>query len=239
MKEFRVPNQDLTYKRDDVFIRVGLWGMVATLAGIAVFSMHGTHAASPQMNITLASLAALIVVCIVIAAYSLAVRNGLNKAWQGALFILTDDSLVYERIGHPEVKIAFAAITSLYMHGKNLVVESSTPKRRVVIPGKVEGFDTLYGNLAKHKNITARSNSRSLSFAKPLIYGICCALVLWSSSFAVITISSVIGLGLIALDTLSLYTKIKRSSSPGYPIAALICFEWLGALLIAYFRFIR
>src|ERR1700761_9436666 len=105
MKEFRIPNQEVSYKRHDIFIRIGLWSMVAVLASIAVFSIHYKRTASAQLNIALAFLTALIVVGIVVAANMLAARNGINKAQRCMSFVLTDDSLVYKRIGHADIQI--------------------------------------------------------------------------------------------------------------------------------------
>src|ERR1700730_1256082 len=105
MSKFRFMSNESSSRQRD-YLRIGLWTMVAALLGITVFSIYGPHVA--QLNAILASLAALIVGTTIILAYTLAFRHALDKIRRESSFLLTHDSLIYKRRGHPDVQIGLS-----------------------------------------------------------------------------------------------------------------------------------
>jgi hypothetical protein len=213
--------------------------MVVVLGGVTLFSLYGSRVERARLSIPLTLLAALIVAGILAAAHMLAYRNAVNTVRRQTRFILTDTSLICKRDDRPDIQIPLSAISALYSQNKDLIVESKATKGRLVISGKLEGFNTLRNSLAKHHDIVTRPAVRFLGVPRLLIYGLCCAFVLWSQHPIIIVLASGVGVAVIGLESFYLYGRIKHNPKQRYKLIAFIAFEWLGAGLIAYFRLMR
>jgi hypothetical protein len=207
--------------------------------GITLFSLYASRVERARLGIPLAFVAGLIVAGVVAAAHMLAFRNAMNTVRRQTVFILTDDRLICKRNERPDIQIPLSAISALCSQGRNLIVESGATKSRVVISGELEGFDTLRNSLAKHHDIITRPAAPFLGVPRLLIYGLCCAFILWSHHPIIIVLASGVGVTVIGLESFYLYGRIKHNPKQQYPIIAFIAFEWLGAALIAYYRLIR
>jgi hypothetical protein len=239
MQEFRFQDNELSNGRRDFPVRIGLWGMIVVLTSIALFSIYGSRVEIARLSMPLTLLAALIVAGILAAAHMLAYRNAVNTVRRKTHFILTDASLICKRNERPDIQIPLSAISALYSQGEDLIVESKATKGRLVISGKLEGFNTLRNSLAKHHDIITRPAVRFLGVPILLIYGVCCAVVLWCHHPIIVVLASGVGVAVIGLESFYLYGRIKHNPRQRYKLIAFIAFEWLGAALIAYCRLIR
>ena len=106
--EFRVLPDDLAGRARDRKVRLLLWGAVAALSGTAVLGIVAVRSMSHEMESALVWTAAAITAGVVIGAYYLAYRHGLNKFRSSLVFLLTDTDLVRQRLGWPEVRLDYA-----------------------------------------------------------------------------------------------------------------------------------
>lgn len=148
--EFRVLPDDLAGRARDRKVRLLLWGAVAALTGTAVLGIVGVRSMSREMESVLVWTAGAITAGVVIGAYYLAYRNGLNKMRSSMVFLLTDEDLVRKKPGWPDIRIELCEVERLYEHRGWLVVESREPGRRIVIPDDVRGYAGLKRELAKY-----------------------------------------------------------------------------------------
>lgn len=238
MNEFKYTNDKLSDKRRDLHVRVALWSMVAAALGIGIFALYGKRVADSNMNVTLVVLVALIVAGIVALAFILAIHHAEEVARHESAVVLTDDNLIYKRNGRPDVQIGFSEISDLYTRGRQLIVEGAVPQKRIMIPQDIAEFQTVSERLAKHHSIVTQPTSAVPMLARPIIYALCCALVLWSRLNMVMLIAAAAGLLIVGLESFYLFATTRQNPKRRYSIAILIC-EWLGVVIIAYFRIIR
>ncbi len=148
--EFRVLPDDLAGRARDRKVRLLLWGAVAALSGTAVLGIVAVRSMSHEMESALVWTAAAITAGVVIGAYYLAYRHGLNKFRSSLVFLLTDTDLVRQRLGWPEVRIGLREVERLRERRGWLVVESRDAEKKIAIPNNVQGYAVLNRELAKH-----------------------------------------------------------------------------------------
>jgi hypothetical protein len=148
--EFRVLPDDLAGRARDRKVRLLLWGAVAALIGTAALGIVGVRSMSREMESVLVWTAGAITAGVVIGAYYLAYRHGLNKIRSSLVFLLTDEELLRRRPGWPDVRIELCEIGRLHEHRGWFVVESRVPGRRIVIPNDVQGYAGLKRELTKY-----------------------------------------------------------------------------------------
>jgi hypothetical protein len=238
MSEFKYANDGLLNKRRDFHLRVALWSMVAAALGVGMFALYGKRVADSNMNVTLTVLTVLILAVIIILAFILAFRHAEEVARHESTVVLTDDTLIYKRSGRPDVQIGFSEISDLYMRGSRLIVEVAVPPKRIMIPQDIPELRTVSESLAKHHSIVTQPTTGVPMLAKPIIYAVCCSLVLWTRLNMVMLIAAAVGLVIVGLESFYLFAKIKQNPRRRLSIAILIC-EWLGVVMIAYFRIVR
>lgn len=238
MNEFRFVGSKLSGRRNDLSARLELWGIVVGLLSIGLFASYGSRQTIQRFSIVLSVLAGFLVVSAIVLAFMVAFRHAREKAASEWSFILTDENLIKKRKGRPDIIVPLGDITELYFQNSYLVVKSSTLGLRIDIPKEIEGFDTLQKALGSCKTPSSRS-SGIFRLARTLLYAVCCAFVLWSRQLPIVLLASVIGFMLLGLQSLSFYNYIKHKPQTRYAGVAFICFEWMSAVLIAFFRLIH
>lgn len=107
MAEFRISSAVSKQSRDRV-IRPVVWGAVAILFGVMLFSMYGTESFSLGVNRALAWVAGLTVAATVVWAYAYSARMGLKNVRLNSVFVLTDRELVRHIADWPDVSIGLS-----------------------------------------------------------------------------------------------------------------------------------
>lgn len=239
MSEFRVVRSKSLVRHRDLVARLSLWGMVAGLLGIVFFASYGPLSTVQRLSGTLLVLFGLIAMGAIILVFVIVFRDAWAKGISGWSFILTDTNLIKKREGWPDISIPLTDITGLYVREKYLEVESSVLNRHIIIPKEIERFATLQKALSQYKEPVARPAGSMLPYASILVYGICCALVLWSQLLPIVLWAAAVGIASLGVQTYYFYRSIRRNPKTRSSALALISLAWLGAILIGFFRIIH
>src|SRR2546427_12465974 len=111
--EFKVSPDRASSQRHDLRIRLFLWGAVLLLVGITIIGIVGVRSIGQAAETALVVTAGAIVVCVVGAAYALGGQEGIERAKQNTVFLLTNDDLIRQRTGSPDVRIGLSEVKSL------------------------------------------------------------------------------------------------------------------------------
>jgi hypothetical protein len=236
--EFRVSVNDALSRRHDQRIRLSLWSAVLLLVGITIIWIVGVRSIGRATETALAAGAGTLVVGVVGAAYVLGVQKGIERAKRNIIISLTDDELIRQRTGWPDVRIALSEVKYLYERTKWLVVESADPRRRIAIPSDVERFDFLRSELMKH-GIIVTSPRRSPLLALPTVASVLCwVLVFWSKEPWVVKAAACLALSLLAWSTFSI-CRLSSRVPKRFLLWATLGINWVAALWIIYSRLVR
>ncbi len=135
-----------------------------------------------------------ILVGTVLGSYFLARGQALNYAARQMTFVLDDDTIARKRRGYPEIKIFFTEIACLKDKPNWLIVESTEPRKIIVVPKMVGNYDVIITELSKY---CAISYSQKQSFN--LILPLTMAAVSWTAVFWFHELQEVVPAGVIAL----------------------------------------
>ncbi len=238
MREFKVASHDASDRGRERNIRMITWGLVLVMSGITLFAVYDARSADPQLVRTLGWLAVVIVVAAIAGAHFLAAHLGLEKFERDLVFVLTDKDVVRRRQGWPDVQIGLAEIRALYQQPGRLVVESNEPRRTMAIPERVEGFESLCTELAKHSSITAAPQRSPLRLASLIGSLLCWGLVLWSRDTGVLMGAGAMALILLTWESFRLLRQLRHSPKR-VALSLLIGLGWVAAVLLIYLRVVR
>jgi hypothetical protein len=238
VNEFKFATPDASDRRRERNIRLITWGVVIFMSGITLFAVYDARSASPQVVRAIGRLAVAIVAAAIVCAYFLAARLGLEKFEHDLIIVLTDNDVVRKSRGWPDVQIGFSEIRALYLRSGWLVVESNEPRRTIAIPERVEGFNSLRAELAKHSPVVPqpkRSPSRLIALvASVFAWG----LVMLSKSGGVVMTAGAGALLLLGGECFRLFGRLRHSPKR-LALSILIGFNWIVAALLVYFRITR
>lgn len=237
MSQFRVVFNDASRKRD-LRIRLAAWGTVLALLVATFVGIYGALSSRPRVSTAFTWAAVLIVACAIVGAYLLALRLGVERVERGLAFLLTEEGLVRKRPGWPDVQIGFAEIKALYQRRGWLVVESGEPRRTVAIPERVEQFESLRTELAKHSPMVAAPRRSPVRLVPLVASFFCWALVLWSRDVGVVMAAGAVALILLGWEFSRLFRSLRRSPKT-VALYVLIGLSWAAAALLVYLRVIR
>jgi hypothetical protein len=238
MSEFKVAPNHVSDRGRERNIRLITWGMVLVMSGITFFAVYDARSAGPQLVRALGWLAVVIVVAAIVGAYFLAARLGLERFEHDLVFVLTDKELVRRGQQWPDLHIGLAEIKALYQRPGWLVVESNEPRRTMAIPERVEGFESLHTELAKHSPIMATPRRSPLRFIALVDTLLCWGFVLLSKDKGVVMGAGVAGLALLAWESFRLLGQLRHSPKR-LALFLLIGLSWVAAALLVYLRVIR
>jgi hypothetical protein len=238
MSEFKVASNYVSDRGRERNIRLIMWGVVLVMSAITLFAVYDARTANPQLVRTLGWLAVAIVVAAIVGAHFLAARLGLEKFEHDLVFVLTDKAVVRRRPGWPDVQIGLAEIKALYQRSGVLVVESNEPRKRVVIPERVEGFESLRSELTKHRPITAAPQRSPGGFIALVGSSLCWALVLLSKNNGVVMGAGALALLLLVWESFRLFGQLRHTPKR-LILSILIGLSWVAAALLVYLRIIR
>jgi hypothetical protein len=240
--EFRVSPDKASSQRHDKRIRLFLWSAVLLLVGITIFGIVGVRSIGQTAETTLVVAAGCIVICVVVAAYILGAQEGFEKAKQNTVFLLSDDDLVRQHTGWPDVRIGLSEVKSLCERPGWLVIESAEPRRRIAIPAGVERFEFLRSELIKHGLLIKpprRSPFLALLLGLPTVTSFFCwALIFWSKQPWLVKTAVCVALALLAWGSFSV-SRLRIGSPKRYLLWAMLGISWVAALWIIYFRLAR
>ena len=236
MSQFSVMLNDANRKRD-FRIRLVAWGTVLALLVATFVGIYGALSSHPRVSAAFTWFAVLIVACAIVGAYLFALRLGLERVERGLAFLLTEEGLVRKRPGWPDLQIGFAEIKALYQRPGWLVVEGGEPRRTVAIPDRVEQFESLRKELAKHSPIVAAPRRSPVRFAPLVVSLFCWGLVLWSRDVGVVMIAGVAALILLGWEFFRLFGQLRRSPKR-VALYFLIGLSWAAAASLVYLRII-
>jgi hypothetical protein len=237
MSEFRVVFKEADRNRD-LRIRLAAWSTILLLLGATFFGIYGALSSRPRVSTAFTWLAVLIVAGAIVGAYFLALRLGLERVERGLVFVLTEEGLVRKRTGWPDTQIGFAEIKALYQRPGWLLVESSEPRRRIAIPERVEGFDSLRAELVKHSVIVAAPQHSPMRFIPVVTSLVCWGLVLWSRDAGVVMAAGAVALLVLGWEFFRLFGQLRHSPKR-LALSLLIGLSWVAAALLVYLRVIR
>jgi hypothetical protein len=238
MSEFKVASNQLSDRGRERNIRLVTWGVVLVMSGITLFAVYDARSADPQLVRALGWLAVVIVVAAIVGAHILAARLGLEKFEHDLVFVLTDKAVVRRRPGWPDVQIGLTEIKALYQRTGWLVVESNEPRRKMAIPERVEGFESLRTELTKHSPITAAPQRSPWGFVVLIGSLLCWALVLLSKDTGVVIGAGAFALLLLVWESFRLFGQLRHSPKR-VVLAVMIGLSWVAAALLLYLRVIR
>jgi hypothetical protein len=200
--EFKVSPDRASSQRHDLRIRLFLWGAVLLLVGITIIGIVGVRSIGQAAETALVVTAGAIVVCVVGAAYVLGGQEGIERAKQNTVFLLTNDDLIRQRTGSPDVRIGLSEVKSLSERPGWLLVESAEPRKRIAIPNNVERFQFLRSELIKHGPLVQsprRSPFLALLLGLPTVASLLSwALVFWSKEPRLVKTAACIALAMFA-----------------------------------------
>jgi len=239
MSEFRVQNVSADGRNRGT--RLILWGVILTLAAIAVFSIFG-HPGNAGLNAILTAVVIVIVVASALGANVLAVQSGLEKIERDSVFVLNDEGLIRQRKGWPDVRIGLSEIKALREMRDGLLIESVEPRRQIVVPKEVQGFALLRTELEKHSPVIESPRHlphKTLPRVMPMIASLLCwGLVLWSRDANVVKVMASTAVALMGFETFQI-NKQLRDSPKRFVVLSVIVLSWIAALLLIYLRIVR
>lgn len=237
MDEFRVNIDPAAKRNSDRKIRLAAWGIIPLFLGACAFAFYGTFSSKPQLGSAFTWVAISVVVGATVGAYLLAIRLGLGRLQGEMILLLTDHDLTRRRKGWPDVTVGLSEIKSLRENGNWLVVESVAPKRRIVIPAKIDRFRFLRTELAKHCPITTRPSTSILGFISMIASLLCWGMVLLSRDPSRTKVAAGAALVLLSWESVRLYRRLQESPSRSVVLACL-ALSWVVAILLVYFRIV-
>jgi len=240
--EFRVSPDKASSQKHDERIRLFLWSSVLLLVGITIIGIVGVRSIGQTAETALIVTAVAIVVGVVVAVYVLGAQEGIESAKQNTIFLLTNDDLVRQRMGWPDVRIRLSELKSLSERPGWLLVESAEPRRRIAIPNNVERFEFLRSELIEHGTIVQsprRPPFLALLFGLPTVVSLFCwALIFWSKEPWLVKTAACVALVLLAWGSLRI-GRLRIGSPQRYLLWAMLGTSWVAALCIIYSRLAR
>jgi len=230
MREFRV---DDAVVRRETRSSAFLWATVFLLmvAAVSLF-LFGGHESSG------ANLFALTVLGAVVGGGILACLEALHFALRQMVFVLESNAIVRKRKGYPEVKIAFSELESLREELGFLIVESNEPRKKIVIPYSVTGYEAIRTELSKFCQLSARVG---LSLRGTALLAV--TLSSWTAFLRSMDERVVIPAGAVALITLAFGSRrgwrLLRTTSQRSLFWIPFASAWLVAFLLIYLRVTR
>jgi hypothetical protein len=236
--EFKVSPDEASSQRHDNHIRLFLWSAVLLLVGITVIGIVGVRSIGQSAETALVVIAWAIVASVVGAVYVLGAQENIERVKRNTIFLLTDDDLVRQRAGWPDVRIGLSEVKTLFERPGWLVIESAEPRRRIAIPNNVERFAFLRSELIKHGPIV--ESPRQFPFlALPTITTLfCSALIFWSKELWLVKTAACVVLALLGWGSLRL-GRLRIPSPKRYLLWAVLGTTWVAALWIIYSRLER
>jgi hypothetical protein len=188
-------------------------------------------------------LAAFTIIGAVMAAYIVAFQQGMQRFKHQMVILLSDREIVRKRRGWPDVKIAFSEISNLHEEPSWLVVESVEPRRRIIVPKEVQGFESLRAELAKqHPLVVLAKRPVKGTAIKGIVFAaisvLCWAAVLWFRDMTLALIAGVVGLGFLVSESYRLWVLLRHGPKR---FLVLVCLglAWLAALILISIRVVR
>ncbi len=233
--EFRVPPDNASIRKHDQQIRLFFWGAVLLLVAITIIGIVGVRSIGRSAETALLVVAGAVVVSVVGGAYVLGAQENIERAKRSTVFLLTNDDLVRQRTGWPEVRIGLSEVKSLSERPGWLLVESAEPRRRIAVPTAVEKFDLLRSELIKRGPIVT-SPRRSPFVALPTVASVLCwALVFWSKDPWLVKMAACVVTALLAWGSFRI-GRLRIASPKRYFLWGILGFTWVAALWIIYSR---
>jgi hypothetical protein len=230
MQEFRIEGAAI---RREARSSALLWGTVLLLivAAVLLFVFGGYKRSD-------ANLFALTVLGAVASASILACREALHYAFRRMVFVLDGNEIARKRKGYLEVKIAFSQVESLREELGCLIIESNEPRKKIVIPYSVSGYEAIRTELSKHCQLSARVEL-SLRGATLL------AMILssWTAFLRSADSKVVISAGAVGLITLAIGSHrmwtLLRTNSWRSAFWIPFAYVWIVASQLIYLRVTR
>jgi hypothetical protein len=230
---------DATSERRESRIRLLSWGAVVFLVASTVL-LFFLHSLRLKADPTLRWLVAFTIFGAVIGAYIVAFRQGMQRFKREMVFLLSDKEIVRKRRGWPDVKIAFSEIADLREEPSWLIVESIEPRKRIIVPKEVKGFESLRAELAKQHPLFAQAKLPVKGTAlKGTVFATISVLswvaVLWLRDKRLVLIAGAVGLGFLVSESYRLWVLLRRGPRRLFLrlCLGLVC---LAALVLIYVR---
>jgi hypothetical protein len=241
VREFKIET-DATSERRESRIRLLSWGAVLFLVAstVLLFFLHSLRLKSDRI---VGWLAALTIIGAVIGAYIVAFRQGMQRFKRQMVILLSDREIVRKRRGWPDVKIAFSEIGDLREEPSWLVVDSLEPRRRIIVPKEVQGFESLRAELAKQHLLVVLAKRPMMGPAmKGTVFAaisvLCWAAVLWFRDMTLVLVAGAVGLGFLVSESYRLWVLLRRGPKR-FLLLVCLSLAWLAALVLICIRVVR
>jgi hypothetical protein len=233
--EFKISPDKASIRKHDQHIRLFLWSAVLLLLAITIIGIAGTGSIGRAGDTALVAAAAAIVIFVVGAAYVLAGQDGIEREKRNMTFLLSNEDLVRQRPGWPDVRIGLSEVRSLSERRGSLVVESVEPRRRIAIPNNVESFEFLRSELLKHGPMVSSPRQSPFIAVPTVVSLVCWALVFWSKDPRVVKTAACVAVVLFAWGSFHI-GRLRIPTPKRYLTWAMLAATWVVALWIIYSR---
>lgn len=176
---------------------------------------------------------------VVVGTFILAFREALRRAEREMVFVLDEKGIVRRRKGFPEVRIPFSDVDALGEELGWLVVESTSPYRKIAVPNNVKGYEVIRAELTKHHALAPPVNKLPLKSAAPLIISfLSWVAVIWFRNVRLVIPAAVVGMTLLVLASRRLWILLRLRRER---LLSLFCLGivWFAAILLIYLRIAR
>jgi len=167
-------------------------------------------------------------------------RAGFRRVNYELTYVLTDADLTRKRVGWPDIRIGRSDIKALREGQEWLVVASNDPQSlKIAILRKVDGYDALRAELAKHAPFEKPERGKvSLGFLTlPVSFG-CWWLVISSQKTAVVLAAGMLASLLLTWSSFHLY-RMFRHSPKRSRLWIFLGLGWITALIFIAIRIQR
>ncbi len=211
-QQFRVSNK--ANARTDTRIRVFFFCVVMLLLSVLPVPLIVPKAFGNKFGTALAGVAVAALVAGIVGAFVITNRMAVQRMKQACVWKLTDNELIRNREGWPDVRIGLSEKASLYSRPGWLVVHSTESGQEIAIPEDVERFPALRRELTKHYPVVAGSPKQG-SFWIPLTTAVAigCCIVVLSKTETVVKVAAVSALLLLqGWQSIRTGLAVRRSS---------------------------
>jgi hypothetical protein len=141
------------------------WGIVLLLFALsmAIFILHYWGLVESQAAGVVAIICLLAGFC---GACLVGIRTTLSLAFRQMIFVLDDNAIIRRRKGYSDIRIPYSELSYVGEELGTLIVKSSQPYRKIAIPNRVFGYETICAELSKHHALSPQSKFPWKSAAK-------------------------------------------------------------------------
>ncbi len=241
MQEFKIEPEALKQRRD-AKRRLASWGIVLLLfaMSVSIYALGFLGLLSADSDLRwLAWLSVPAILGAGFGAFVLAFREAMRRAEREMIFVLDDNAIVRRRNGFPDVRIAFSDVDTLCEELRWLIVKSTNPVRRIVIPKNINGYDVIRAELTKHHALAAPVKKLPLrSIAEITVFVLSWVAVLSFRDVKVVIPAAVIAMTLFAFGSHRVWMLLYRGPRRRFSLFC-IGILWLVAILLIYLHVVR